>query len=135
MGVLNSVTFKQNLWSSYTFFSQQSVRQPSLEQLPLQAQIKKIFGKEWKLILAIAKAESDLRCEAVGDHKIAYVENGIEYGKSYGLMQIRHLPGRPSPTVLLNCTENLRYAKKIFDKQGATPWSAYTNNSYKKFYE
>lgn len=80
-------------------------------------------------------AESGLRCEAVGDHKIAYVKDGIEYGKSYGLLQIRHLPGRPDPSVLLNCTENLKYAYAIFKKQGNfSAWSAYKNNAYKKFY-
>lgn len=97
--------------------------------------IKKHFGPDWKLAYAIARAESGLRCGAVGDHAIAYWADNIEYGKSYGVFQIRHLQGRPEPKKLQDCEYNIMYAKQLFDRSGFYPWSAFTNDSYLAFYE
>ena len=82
---------------------------------------------------AVFMAESGLRCGAVGDGSLSYYKDGIEYGKSYGVAQIRHLPGRPAPDVLLDCESNVRYAHRLYLAQGWRPWSAYTNGSYYKF--
>jgi hypothetical protein len=95
--------------------------------------IAEIFGKDAKIAIAIAKAESGINCESIGDEKLAYRQNNRVYGISYGAFQIRHLPGRPSPKNLLDCEFNFQYAKQIKDKSGWTPWSAYTNGKYKQY--
>ena len=91
----------------------------------------------WKndapIFLAILRAESGLRCDAVGDKHQVFTRQGKEYGKSYGPAQIRHLPGRPDPNTLLDCVENLGYAYRIWQRQGFNPWSAYKNKSYQKY--
>ncbi len=102
--------------------------------MPVEEQIRKIFGKkDYKIAVAIFKAESHLRCNAEGDGHLKYTKNGIEYGASYGVAQIRHLPGRPTPKQLKDCTFNIKYAKQLKDKQGWNVWSAYKNKSYLKY--
>lgn len=96
--------------------------------------IQRVFGKQAKLATAIFTAESGLRCDAIGDGHIAYFRNGTEYGKSYGIAQIRHLEGRPSPEQLTQCKFNIDYAYKVYDRSGFKPWSAYTNKAYLRFY-
>lgn len=95
--------------------------------------IKSYFGSEADVAIAVARAESGLRPDAVGDGAIAYWQDGVEYGKSYGVFQIRHLPGRPDPQILLDPVENVRYAYSLYKRSGFSPWSAYTNGSYYKF--
>lgn len=91
------------------------------------------FGSEAKLAKAIFRSESGLRCEAEGDGHLAYQKNGITYGGSYGIAQIRYLPGRPSPAQLKDCKFAIKYAKQIRDRSGWNVWSAYKNKSYLKF--
>lgn len=64
-------------------------------------------------MLKIAKCESGLRPDAIGDH-----------GTSIGVMQI-HLPAHPSVTKeqMLDPEQNIAYAKQVFDKSGVRPWS------------
>ena len=94
-----------------------------------------ICSKDWdcNIALAVAKAESGMRCDAVGDGHIAFVKNEIEYGKSYGVFQIRYLVGRPDPSKLLDCEFNINYAYGLYLARGWQPWSAYTSSAYKKY--
>ena len=94
-----------------------------------------ICAKSWdcNTALAVAKAESGMRCDAIGDGHIAFIKNEIEYGKSYGVFQIRYLVGRPDPSLLLDCAFNIDLAFQMWQKQSWRPWSAYTNQSYLKF--
>lgn len=94
-----------------------------------------ICAKSWdcNTALAVAKAESGMRCDAIGDGHIAFTKNEIEYGKSYGVFQIRYLVGRPDPSKLLDCAFNINHAHGMYLAQGWRPWSAFTNGSYKKF--
>lgn len=109
----------------FTFFSSQSVRQPSLSQLPLQAQFKKVFGKEWKLAIAIAKAESNLNCKVISKPN----KNGT---RDSGLFQLNDAYHPYIP----DCLENMLRAKKIRDSWGNwKAWSAYNNKKYLRFYE
>lgn len=95
--------------------------------------INKKFGKEAPLALAIADCESHLRPEAVGDGNLTFSYNGKEYGKSYGVFQIRHLRGRPEPEYLLNAKNNIDYAHEIYSKQGGfQAWSCYSMGYYEK---
>lgn len=92
------------------------------------------FGSE-NLITAkaIMRAESGCRSDAVGDGHITYVQNGVTYGMSCGLFQIRHLPGRPSCEQMKTPSENIIYAGHLFASQGWKPWGAWLNQSYKRF--
>lgn len=99
----------------------------------IEQMICKLWGEDCKTALAVARCESGLRPDAIGDHAIAYVDNGIEYGKSYGIFQIRHLQGRPEPTKLLDPVFNIEYAYNLYKRSGFQPWSAYTNNCYLAF--
>jgi len=51
--------------------------------------IEETFGEKSKEALAIATCESQLQPDRVGDHHLTFWYNGQEYGKSYGLMQVR----------------------------------------------
>lgn len=83
------------------------------------------FGSEATLAKSVFKAESGLRCEAVGDMDLQFTRNGTVYGASYGIAQIRYLPGRPTPDQLKDCKFAIKYAKQLRDKQGWTIWSGY----------
>jgi hypothetical protein len=89
----------------------------------LEQKIRAKFGESADTALAIAFCESGIREEAIGDGHIAYYQDGIEYGKSYGIFQVRHLPGRPSPEWLLNADNNIEYAYQLFQRSGWNPWS------------
>lgn len=57
----------------------------------LETKILKTFGLSGPTMLSIARCESGLRESAIGDGHISFRQDGIEYGKSYGLFQIRCL--------------------------------------------
>lgn len=87
--------------------------------------IKLYFGNDWKIAYAVARAESGLRCNAVGD-------TGLN-PSSYGVFQIRAFTTRPPVEDLLDCEKNVAYAAQMQKWQGWSPWSAYTNGSYLNF--
>lgn len=87
--------------------------------------IKRYFGEEWKTAYAVARAESGLRCNAVGD-------TGLN-PSSYGVFQIRAFSTRPPIKELLDCEKNIAYAASMQSTQGWSPWSAYTHGSYLAF--
>jgi len=90
------------------------------------------FGTSGPLMLAVADCESHLNPNAVGDTTLQYYQNGVRYGASYGIFQIRYLPGRPAPYKLMDPDFNIQYAYDMFKKQGARPWTCYTRGYYKK---
>jgi soluble lytic murein transglycosylase-like protein len=88
--------------------------------------ISRYFGKDADVAIAIAKAESGLNPNAIGDTDTKY--------HSVGLFQIRLLPERGiSKEEMLNPEHNVQYAKMLFDKHGWSPWSVFKNGSYKKY--
>lgn len=91
------------------------------------------FGAE-NLITAkaVMKAESSCRVDAVGDGHITYVQDGITYGMSCGLFQIRMLPGRPPCSEMHDPSKNIAYAGRMFKASGWKPWSAFTTGKYKQ---
>ena len=99
----------------------------------IEALICQYFTDSCDVAIAVAQCESELRDHAVGDHAIAYIQDGVEYGKSYGVFQIRSLPGRPEPAKLLDPSFNVQYAYNLYKRSGFTPWSAYTNDCYLAF--
>jgi|GEM_PF-4951161 len=97
------------------------------------AYIRQKFGDNSNLALAVADCESHLRANAVGDGQLAFTHNGIEYGRSYGVFQIRHLRGRPTPDYLLNAKNNIDYAHKMYEEQGGfQAWACYSGGYYQK---
>lgn len=93
--------------------------------------IKEVFGADADVAIAIAMAESRLIPDRVGDTHLTFEKDGRTYGASYGLFQIRDLPGRiDDPEKLKNPDFNIRFAKELFDKSGFYPWSTYKNNQY-----
>jgi len=98
------------------------VRVVPLSELPVEAQICRVFGrKDCKMALAISQAENGLRtCDRVSSTG------------DIGIFQINeYYHGHRGD--LYDCTENIQIAKQIFDEQGWTPWVAYNNKSYIKF--
>lgn len=103
------------------------------------------FGKDCQIASAVFIPESGLSCSAVGDNHLVCTDelmgdgrtlkehciaDGVEYGRSYGVAQIRYLPGRPTPEALLNCETNIKYAHGMWKAQSWYPWSAFTNGAY-----
>lgn len=81
------------------------------------------FGKQASNARKIMQCESGGRVDAVGDKTLQYWQDGIRYGASYGLFQIRYLPGRPTPDQLLDKEFNIRYAAEMQRNQKWVPWS------------
>lgn len=94
--------------------------------------IKEVFGDKADIAIAIAKAESGLNPEAVGDLHITFEKDGKLMGMSCGLFQVRILEGRPDCETLKDPKENVKFAKALYDKAGWEPWSAYTSGKYLK---
>lgn len=89
----------------------------SSELMPL---IQKYFPPDqWQNAYAVASAESGGNPQAVGDN---YPIDGQTI-PSYGLFQIRGLPGRPDPQTLLNPEQNVAYAAQMWSQQGWQPWT------------
>lgn len=71
--------------------------------------------------LRIMQCESGGNSQAIGDN---YPIGGI-HAPSIGLMQIRALPGRPSPDWLLIPENNISYAYDLYSRSGWQPWTCY----------
>ena len=99
------------------------------EQLALELQK---YDWDSRLMLAIATAESSCRSNAVGDGSLAYYQNGRKYGYSVGFFQIRILPGREHCDTF-DIATNVACAYKIYQGQGLTAWSVYSNGMYAKY--
>ena len=67
--------------------------------------------------MAICQAESQGNANAEGDKNTPY--------HSYGLFQVRALPGRPSGEELIDPEFNIKIAYQIYKESGWCPWSVY----------
>lgn len=85
--------------------------------------IDQYFGKAAGAAKKVFTCESGLRPDAVGDLHLQFTKNGTSYGASYGVAQIRYLPGRPNPDELMNAEFNIRYAADMYHSQGWHPWT------------
>lgn len=95
--------------------------------------IREVFGKDADVAIAIAKAESNLNPDAVGDKHLTYQRDGKQYGDSIGLFQIRTFPDRPHRDLLKDPYINVRYAYVIYTKHGFAAWSVFKSGKYEKF--
>jgi len=88
--------------------------------------IQRYFGDNSKMAIAIAKAESGLNPNAIGDTNTRY--------HSVGLFQIRLLPERGiTKEEMLDPEHNVEYAKMLFDKHGWSPWTVYRTGKYRNY--
>ena len=94
------------------------------EENSIEEIISRTFPEDPRTALAIAKAESGLRADAVGVNR-----NGT---KDAGIFQINDVHGH-SLEERLDVSNNIRIAREIYDRRGWDAWSAYLNNSYLKF--
>jgi len=107
------------------------------DEKTIEKKIMDVFGDY--TAVRIAKAESLLNPEAIGDKHLIFQKDGKDYGMSCGLFQIRVLQGRPSCEWLLNPDNNIKYAKEIYDfyernyGDGWLAWSTYKNGRYNDF--
>lgn len=82
--------------------------------------IQKYFPpSEWSNAEKVMQAESGGKSNDVGDN---YPINGQTI-PSYGLFQIRALPGRPDPSKLVDPDFNVQYAANMWKSQGWEPWT------------
>lgn len=92
--------------------------------------IKKHFGDEWKMAVAIATPESGMDCS-----KRSYQMN-TNGTYDHGLFQINeiHLYKLQDGESIYDCDVNARIAKEIKDSwQGWHAWSVFQNGSYKQY--
>lgn len=104
------------------------------------AMFKAAFGDRWTIARAIAMAESHMRADRIGDEDLTWVgDDGKTYGYSVGILQIRLYPDRPPMVWLLDAYNNIHYGGMMYQEKedkgqdGFMLWSAYNNESYKKF--
>jgi|JI10StandDraft_1071094.scaffolds.fasta_scaffold291758_3 hypothetical protein len=87
------------------------------------------------LMMAISRAESGWRIEALGDTTIT----NKTWGPSVGVLQVRTInPGHPQGCRIreqlnMNLDAQTSCGYQIYKSQGYKAWSAYLNGSYKKF--
>jgi hypothetical protein len=86
-----------------------------------------ICKKDWncKTALAIAKAESGLRCNATN--------NNTNKSKDSGLFQINSIhKAKYQGKDIFDCKTNIDVAYQIYQSSGWNPWVAYWSGSYKR---
>lgn len=69
------------------------------------------------------KCESGGNPSSIGDTHLTYTQDGVLYGYSVGLMQVRRLPGRPERDWLLNPENNIAYSARLYSARGWQPWT------------
>lgn len=90
--------------------------------------IRDTFPDNARTMIAIAMAESGLRCEAINHADT----NGVQ---SVGLFQIndgRYFTEQDIAN-LTTCSHNLERAKQKYTSQGLSAWGAFTNGAYRRY--
>lgn len=97
------------------------------EDMNTEQYIRYVFGKDANIALAVARAESGMRCDAQGINKGT---NSLDAG----LFQINSVHLRKGWKVvdLMDCHKNTDYAFEIQQGSGWQAWSTYKSGAYKK---
>lgn len=95
-----------------------------VKELTIEEKIAKTFPENPEVMVAVAKAESNLNPLAINRNT-----NG---SRDIGLFQINSVHGG-NDLEMFDVDKNLEAARKVYDKQGITAWSAVNNGSYLKF--
>ena len=92
-----------------------------MEDLPVEGQICRVFGRDCKIALAISLAENGTRkCDRVSSTG------------DVGIFQINY-KYHGNKGNLFDCKDNIRVAFAIYQESGWRSWVAYRNKSYLKF--
>jgi len=97
---------------------------PIPQAFSVTAEIRRVFGVEAETALAVMKAESNGKADAVHYNNNGSIDRGI--------FQINSIHGY-SESQLLNPKDNIRLAYQIFKKQGWQGWSAYNSGAYLRY--
>lgn len=98
----------------------------------VRTEVSKYPGWDVNTMVAISQAESSCRYDALGDTTLKYSHNGREYGYSVSAFQVRILPGREHCDTY-DLRVNVECAYRIWQGQGLSAWSMYSNGKYLKF--
>jgi hypothetical protein len=90
----------------------------------IETEIADVFGSEYKIAMAIAKAESGLNPGAVNRNK--------DGSKDIGIFQINDRHGW-SDEDRLDWKTNIRIAKELRDSRGWSEWAVYKNGTYRNY--
>lgn len=105
---------------SYVVYAEEK-KQPTLAPMSEReaniALIKKIWGKDSYIGLAIARAESGYRTLAENHNTNGTVDEGI--------FQVNSIHGMPE---MFNAVANVSYAYSLYLKQGTNPWNSSKHN-------
>lgn len=88
----------------------------------IEAKIAEVFGEDAQTAIDIARCESSMKPEAIGD-------GGLN-PMSYGLFQIRAFEGRAPIAELLTVDGNIKEAHRLFHASGWTIWSCFNRGNY-----
>ena len=94
-----------------------------VKELTIEEKIAQAFPENPKVMIAIAKAESNLDPNATNVNT-----NG---STDTGLFQINSIHGEDELS-LFDVDKNIAVARKIYDKQGLSAWSVFNNKSFLK---
>jgi len=97
----------------------------------LEEKIRAAFPEDPDTAVAIAKAESRLNPDVVGDENMIWDDG--RNGMSCGIFQIRVFPNRPACEKLLDEDFNIEYARELYERSGWLPWSTFKSGRYKNF--
>jgi len=88
-----------------------------------------VCTKDWdcKTALAVAKAESGMRCDAQNVNTNGSVDAGLWQVNSI------HLKKGWKLADLLDCFKSTDYAYELYQAQGFSPWVAYSSKAYLKY--
>lgn len=110
-------------------YAEESIKIPCevgvAEYLECQAYKGNITHDQARILLAIGKAESGLREDAVGVNTNRTIDRGV--------FQINSIHKDISNKDAFDWKKNTDYAIKMMKRQGFNPWVAYKTGSYKKF--
>jgi len=94
---------------------------PELASLPMREQnmdtIKRIWGKDAYIGLAIAKAESGYRSNAIDNDSDGTQDQGV-----FQINSIHNIPG------MFDAVANISYAYSLYLREGTTPWNSSKHN-------
>ena len=104
------------------------------EKQQIMAYIVQVFGEDAPDAIQIAKCESGLNPETIGDTNLMSHNNGELVGDSIGIFQVRtggegwnrakanEMSAEEFRVYLKDYKKNIDYAKTIFDQGGWSPW-------------